>query len=88
MPHDLPFEANYILVMVDMTIASIKNIFEELKVFKGIFGFLLSSKNMKSLDDIELRKCCTTFAEIFSQNDSPDVELDDLLSELRVLQMT
>ena len=39
------------------------------------------------MDDTELRKCCTKFAETFSQNGSFDVELDDLFSELRVLQV-
>ena len=43
---------------------------------------------MKSLDDTELRKCCTKFAETFSKNGAFDVESDDLFSELRVLQMT
>lgn len=43
---------------------------------------------MKSLDGIELRTCCTTFAKTFTQNRSCDVDLDDFFSELRMLQMT
>ena len=43
---------------------------------------------MKLLDDVELRKCCAKFIETFSRNGSCDVELDDLFSELRLLQMT
>ncbi|XP_071679668.1 uncharacterized protein [Lolium perenne] len=79
------FEVNYFLVMVDVAKVSLENRFEELKVFKNIFGFLLNSKNLKSLNDIDLRKCCEKFVETFSQS---DVELDDLFSELRLLQMT
>ena len=43
---------------------------------------------MKSSDDTELRKCCAKFTTTFTQNDKCDVELDDLCSELRLLQMT
>uniref|UniRef100_A0A8I6WNT0 DUF4371 domain-containing protein n=1 Tax=Hordeum vulgare subsp. vulgare TaxID=112509 RepID=A0A8I6WNT0_HORVV len=49
------FEVNYFLVMVDVAKVSLKNRFEELKVFQSIFGFLLSSKDLKSLNDVELR---------------------------------
>uniref|UniRef100_A0ACD5U1V3 Uncharacterized protein n=1 Tax=Avena sativa TaxID=4498 RepID=A0ACD5U1V3_AVESA len=79
------FEVNYFLVMVDVAKCSLKKRFEELKVFKNIFGFLLNSKDLKLLNDIELRKCCAKFVETFSRS---DVELDDLFSELRMLQMT
>jgi hypothetical protein len=82
------FEVNYLLVMVDMAISSLKNRFEELQVFKNIFGFLLSSRTLTSLDDIELRNCCIKFGKTFSFGNSSDVDLNDLISELKVLQMT
>ncbi|TVU17492.1 hypothetical protein EJB05_33530, partial [Eragrostis curvula] len=53
------FEANYFLVIVDMGTTSLRNRFEELQVFKNIFGFLLSSRTLTSLDDIELTDSCT-----------------------------
>ena len=74
--------------MVDIAKDSLTSRFKELKMFKNIFGFLLSSKDMKLLDDVELHKCCAKFIETFSRNGSCDVELDDLFSELRLLQMT
>ena len=43
---------------------------------------------MKSLDDNDLRKHCTTFAEVFSYDNSSDVDLDNFFSELKVLQVT
>lgn len=82
------FEVNYFLVMVDIAKVSLRTRFKELQVFKSIFGFLLSSKDMKLLDDVELRKYCAKFVETFSRNGSCDVELDDLFSEIRLLQMT
>jgi hypothetical protein len=37
------------------------------------------------LDDDDLRKCCTRFAEAFSDDNSFDVDLNDFISELQVL---
>jgi hypothetical protein len=82
------FEVNYFLVMVDMAITSLENRFEELQVFKNIFGFLLSSRTLKSLDDIELTDCCIKFDKIFYSDNSSDGDLNDLISELKVLQLT
>jgi hypothetical protein len=82
------FEVNYLLLMVDVAKVSLKTRFEELKVFKNIFGFLLSSKDLKLLTDAEVRKSCDKFVKTFSHNGSCDVEPDDLFSELRLLQMT
>jgi hypothetical protein len=66
---------------------SLESRFEELQVFKNIFGFLLSSRTLKSLDDIELTDCCIKFDKIFSFDNSSDVDLNDLISELKVLQL-
>jgi hypothetical protein len=59
-----------------------------LKTFEKVFGFLFNSENLKSLDDTDLHKHCTHFAEIFSHDGSSDVDLDDFFSELKVLQVT
>jgi hypothetical protein len=82
------FEVNYFFIMVDMTITSLENRFEELQVLKNIFGFLLSSRTLKSLDDIELTNCCIKFDKTFSFDNSFDVVLNDLIYELKVLQLT
>ena len=55
------FRVNYFLVVVDMTIASLKDRYEQLKIFENIFRFLFDSKKLKSLDDNELRESCTKF---------------------------
>ncbi|PUZ56804.1 hypothetical protein GQ55_5G365600 [Panicum hallii var. hallii] len=82
------FEVNYFLAMVDIANSSLKSRFEELQSFKDIFGFLMDSITLKSLDTIELRECCTKFANTFSFDGSSDVDLNDLISELSVLQLT
>jgi hypothetical protein len=82
------FRVNYFLVMIDMAIASLNSRFEQMEIFENIFGFLLNSERLKSLDDRDLRKCCTTFAKTFTHDDSSDVDLNDFISELEVLQVT
>jgi hypothetical protein len=82
------FELNYFLVMVDIAISSLKSRFEELQSFKYIFRFLMDSITLKSSDTIELRECCTKFANTFSFDGSSDVDLNDLIWELSVLQLT
>ena len=41
-----------------------------------------------SIDDAQLTDCCSRFAKTFSADDSCDVDLNDLISELKVLQLT
>jgi hypothetical protein len=74
--------------MIDMAIASLTSRFHKMRIFDNLFGFLLNSENLKSLDDDDLRKCCTRFAEAFSNDNSSDVDLNDFISELKVLQVT
>jgi hypothetical protein len=71
-----------------MASTSLRTRFEELPMFKGIFGFLLSSSKLRSLNDRELKECCTKFANTFSHDGSCDVELNDLISKLNILKFT
>ncbi|XP_066333895.1 uncharacterized protein [Miscanthus floridulus] len=82
------FNDDYFLVIVDYAIVSLTIRFDQLKEFEKIFGFLFNSENLKSLDHSDLRDCCTTFVNTFSHDNKSDVELDDLFSELKVLQVT
>nr|TKW20468.1 hypothetical protein SEVIR_4G090300v2 [Setaria viridis] len=99
--HDILFAVNKVsmklqspAMCIDSTlkqiqaIASLKNIFEELMVFKDMLGFLMSSSTLKSLNDNELEECCTKFAETFSFDGSSNVEIYDLISELKIMKFT
>jgi hypothetical protein len=57
-------------------------------MFKDLFGFLLSSNILKSLNDSEVEECCTKFANTFSHDGSSDVDVHDLISELKILKCT
>ncbi|TYG65704.1 hypothetical protein ES288_D06G207700v1, partial [Gossypium darwinii] len=85
---DKLFRVDCFLVIPDMEITSLKSIFEQLKTFKSIFGFLFDSNKLKSLDENELRECCVTFLSTFCHGDSSYVDLNDLFSKLKVLQFT
>uniref|UniRef100_A0A7N0UCP2 HAT C-terminal dimerisation domain-containing protein n=1 Tax=Kalanchoe fedtschenkoi TaxID=63787 RepID=A0A7N0UCP2_KALFE len=82
------FRINYFLVVVDIDITSLKNRFENLKTFESIFGFLFDAKSLKSLTHNELRECCLKFHTTFSHENATNVDLDDLYSELKLLQVT
>jgi hypothetical protein len=56
--------------------------------FDNVFGFLLNSENLKSLDEVDLWACCKIFVDKFSHDNSSEVEINDFFSELKVLQMT
>ncbi|XP_048550669.1 zinc finger MYM-type protein 1-like [Triticum urartu] len=81
------FRVNYFLVMIDVAIGSLTKRVDELKSFGSMFGFLFNSKELKSLEDDALRKCCSNFANTFTHNNSSDVDSNDFFSELKVLQM-
>uniref|UniRef100_A0ACD5ZYU4 Uncharacterized protein n=1 Tax=Avena sativa TaxID=4498 RepID=A0ACD5ZYU4_AVESA len=81
------FKVNYFLVMVDMAITSLKSRFEELQSFPSIFGFLLSSVALKSLDGSHIKDRCTKLERTLSlESGACDIELNDLISELGVLR--
>jgi hypothetical protein len=79
------FEVNCFLVMLDMASSSLTNIFEDLKVFNGIFGPLFYSASLKSLNHIKLKDYCAMLAKSFSVDDSSNFEENNLISELRIL---
>ncbi|XP_066311015.1 uncharacterized protein [Miscanthus floridulus] len=82
------FKVSYFTVIIDMAVRSLETRFQELESFRELFRFLMSSANLKALDGPELKLCCTTLAAVFSLNGSSDIDLNDLISELSVLQFT
>ncbi|KAF8093548.1 hypothetical protein N665_0383s0173 [Sinapis alba] len=87
-PNKHAFRVEYFLVVVDMALTSVKNRFDQMMNFKSVFGFLFDSSKLKVLDEGELRTHWANFYNTFSNGDSSDVDLNDLYSELRMLQTT
>ena len=65
-----------------MAITSVKNWFDQMKIFESVFGFLFGSIKLKALDESELQEHCTHFHKTFSHGSSSDVDCNDLYSEL------
>ncbi|XP_066396219.1 uncharacterized protein [Miscanthus floridulus] len=82
------FETFYFLVMVDMAISSLKSRFKELQSFNEKFGFLMNSTSLKAMDDADIKDHCIKFAKTFSSDGSSDVDVNDIISELAVMQST
>ena len=68
------FKVSYFVVMVDMAKISLKSRFDRFESFNEIFGFLMSSTILKSLDGPKLNLCCTTLAVAFSHNGLSDID--------------
>ncbi|CAO2830892.1 unnamed protein product [Amaranthus hypochondriacus] len=84
-PEEL-FRVDYFMVVIDITITSLPNRFEQVETFQNIFEFLFDTNKLKSFDANELRERCVTFNSTFSHGNSSDVNLnEDLYSELKVL---
>ncbi|CAL9021686.1 unnamed protein product [Prunus brigantina] len=81
------FRVNYFLVVVDAAISSLRNRFEQLEIFEGIFGFLFDPKNLFQMNYIRLRECCRNLEAALTHDNESDINADDLFSELEVLQM-
>jgi hypothetical protein len=63
----------------------------DLRGWRHLKRFLVSystQKNLKSLDDSNLRKHCTTFAQTLTHKEVVDVDLGYFVSELKVPQVT
>ena len=61
------FKVSYFLVIVDVVIASLTSQFEQLQKIEKYLVSYSTRKNLKSLDDNDLRKCCTNFVVFFSR---------------------
>ncbi|XP_047331616.1 uncharacterized protein LOC124935214 [Impatiens glandulifera] len=60
------FRINYFLVLVDMSLASLKYRFEQLNEFNDLFGFLMNSGKLKALNESKLKEKCSTSCNVFS----------------------
>ncbi|XP_070668759.1 uncharacterized protein [Malus domestica] len=81
------FRTDYFLVIVDIVISQLKHRFEQLKIFKSIFGFLFDAPKLISLDDQQLKENCMNLKAHLKHGNTMDIDGADLCSELQVLQM-
>lgn len=80
------FRTNYFLYIVDQAFSSLQSRFDQFRVYEGIFSFLFSIENLKSLDDNKLKDSCLNLESSLNHNNCSDIDGIYLFSELRVLR--
>ncbi|KAL7228070.1 hypothetical protein ACSBR1_022861 [Camellia fascicularis] len=77
------FRVGYFLYFVDQALCSLKNRFEQFKVYEANFGFLF---DLKKCSDESLKAGCVNFEEFLKHGEIFDIDGRDLLMELKVLK--
>lgn len=80
------FRVNYYFYLVDQAIVSLNKRFEQYQQYESVFGFLLTSQNLHSLDNATLESCCSYFEETLKHNEQCDIDGKELCVELRLLR--
>jgi len=70
------------LYIVDKTIVTLQNRFEQFKIYEDIFGFLFSIKNLKLLGCVLLKEKCLNIEKYLKHDNLLDLNGLDLFSEL------
>ncbi|CAH9078978.1 unnamed protein product [Cuscuta europaea] len=80
------FKCFYFNVVMDAALMSLQTRFDQMKNFHRIFGFMFSSRNLKSLAHDKLKECCEILADALQDGEKEDVDRNDLFQELKMLQ--
>lgn len=80
------FRVNYFLYIVDQAISSLNKRFEQFEEYESIFGFLFTSHNLKSLDDLSLKSSCIKLENALKSNDQSDIDGNELFVELKLVR--
>ncbi|XP_028107727.1 uncharacterized protein LOC114306646 [Camellia sinensis] len=77
------FRVDYFFYIVDQALCSLKNRFEQFKVYETSFGFLF---DLKRCSDESLKAKCVNLEEFLKHGKIFDIDGRDLLMELKVLK--
>ncbi|GKE47638.1 zinc finger MYM-type protein 1-like protein [Tanacetum coccineum] len=80
------FKTDYFLVVVDMALVQLNSIFEQMKHFESIFGFMFDASKLAYLDDANLKECCFNLEYALTNDEDYDIDGNDLFMELQILQ--
>ncbi|KAL6569646.1 hypothetical protein OROMI_014160 [Orobanche minor] len=80
------FRTDYFLVLVGMALSQLKIRFEQMQDFDSIFGFMFDASRLTSLDDEEMKICCSKLQLALEHGETSDIDAKCLLSELQILQ--
>ncbi|GJU45484.1 52 kDa repressor of the inhibitor of the protein kinase-like protein [Tanacetum coccineum] len=80
------FRTDYFLILVDMALTQLNSIFEQMKYFESIFGFMFDASKLFYLDDTNLKECCSNLESTLTNDKDCDIDGNDLFMELQILQ--
>ncbi|KAL6205827.1 hypothetical protein ACLB2K_023079 [Fragaria x ananassa] len=80
------FRIHYFVYIIDQAIGSLERRFEQYKQYEETFGFLFTTKKLKSLDAEELKTSCNNLEQKLQNNHISDIDGEDLFNELQLLQ--
>ncbi|XP_058779656.1 uncharacterized protein LOC131653487 [Vicia villosa] len=80
------FRVDYFLYLVDQAIVSLNKRFEQYQQYESVFGFLITSQNLQSLDNATLESCCSHFEKALKHNEQCDIDGKELCVELKFLR--
>ncbi|KAL6587714.1 hypothetical protein OROMI_000692 [Orobanche minor] len=80
------FRTDYFLVLVDIALSQLKIRFEQMQDFDSTFGFMFDASRLTSLDDKEMKVCCSKLQLALEHGETSDIDAKCLLSELQILQ--
>jgi hypothetical protein len=73
------FRINHFISIVDQAICSLTRRFEQYQCFEKIFGFLLTSEALKSLDNKSLKSSCDNLEVALRKNGKSDIDASDCI---------
>jgi len=80
------FKIDYFLFIIDQAIITLRNRFEQFKIYKDIFYFLFSIKKLKSLDINNLKQYCLNLECSLKHNNHSNIDGLDLFIELKIVR--
>ncbi|XP_024979003.1 zinc finger MYM-type protein 1-like [Cynara cardunculus var. scolymus] len=80
------FRTDYFIVLVDMALLQLRTRFEQMQEFESMFGFLFDGRNLVTIHDDELKKCCLNLELALTNGNDSDIDGEYLFIELQALQ--
>ena len=80
------FKVNYFIYIVDQTLSSLKNRFENFQKYEETFGFLYDLSKLKSTNNDSLKSYCSNLEDLRKHDQLFDINEKDLFSKLQILK--
>ncbi|XP_068233481.1 zinc finger MYM-type protein 1-like [Palaemon carinicauda] len=79
------FKFNFYFAVLDITINSVLERFQQLQRMKSVFGFLYDVKSLNGITNTQLMEHCTKLETALQDGESKDIDATDLCHELQAV---